>query len=346
MSTSAKGRVHGFYQSLRSIRNPLHGHADDEQISPPNLHGRAENSSSEADEEAARVPTVSDQSDGVRKARKMEALVPASDQLAIFRTLVGIDNAPALHAATLFRSSRPAQNIGIYGRVIHAESKYHRQHQSFAFLINGCLGLQIIVASALTALGASNGPHKAVIVFGAVNTVIAGFLAYLKGSGLPNRLKYYEDEWTKVREYIEQRERDFCREGCGLDLEAEVLIIERMYEEVRSDVEANTPDSFVSVTDIAKRKGIINPGPAIGAPTLRPTDEARSRSILALRRTLSYQGSTFSPDREYQSGPHPTEKPRPSQSAIPTGRPYAEQAFGKEVGDEIGKEKGDAAHMV
>lgn len=334
----------GFFQSLirplQNIHNPLHAHTDDERISPPNPHARATNSRSVAD--AAPFPPAPGENLDAPEARKPAALVPANDQLAIFRTLVGIDNAPALHTATFFRTNRPAQNIGIYSRVIHEEAKNHRQHQTFAFLINGCLGLQIVVAAALTALGASNGPHRAIVVFGAVNTVIAGFLAYLKGSGLPNRLKYYENEWTKVREYIEQRERDFCREGCTLDLEAEVFTIERMYEEVRSDVEANTPDTFVSITDIAKRKGAINPTPALADSTMRVIEEAKPRSVAAMKRTLSYQSSQFSPDRAFQIAAYPTEKPLARHSTYPAERPHSEQTLDKETG----KEKGDAGHLV
>lgn len=182
--------------------------------------------------------------------------------------------------------------------MITAETKAHRSHRTFVWLINASLGLQLIVAAALTALGAGNGPHKAVTAFGALNTVIAGFLAFLKGSGLPNRLQYYESEWTKIREYIEQRERDFCREGCNLDLEAEVAIIERMYEEVKGDIEANTPDGFISVQDISKRRAQIGPQPAfsnIGSQVLDSTvdkyAEPASRSVAALRRNLSYQSS-------------------------------------------------------
>lgn len=54
-------------------------------------------------------------------------------------------------------------------------------------LISVALIMQLIVAAALTALGAADGNHGAVTVFGGINTVIAGFLTYLKGSGLPNR---------------------------------------------------------------------------------------------------------------------------------------------------------------
>ena len=138
---------------------------------------------------------------------------------------------------------------------MHAESAAKLQYQIFSVLINGCLGLQIIVAASLTALGAGNGPHGAVTGFGAVNTIIAGFLTYLNGSGLPHRQKHHQHEWSKVREYIEQRERDFCREGCALDVEAEIYTVERLYEEVKGNLESNPKDNFVSASDMHRRRG-------------------------------------------------------------------------------------------
>jgi hypothetical protein len=179
-------------------------------------------------------------------------LLTIADRLGTFRTRVGIDNAPVLTTASWF--DRHARNIGLYDRICVAESKAHIFYNTFSFLINACLGLQIIVAAALTALGAGNGPHKAVTAFGALNTVIAGFLAYLKGSGLPNRIKFYEVEWTRLREYIEQRERDFCTEECTYDVETEIFIIERMYEQVCDEIEMNAPDGFTSVSDIGRRR--------------------------------------------------------------------------------------------
>jgi hypothetical protein len=98
-----------------------------------------------------------------------------------------------------------------------------------------------------------------VTAFGAINTVIAGILTYLKGSGLPNRIRYYENEWKKVREYIEQRERDFSRPDCRLDVHEVVHAIETMYEEVKADVQSNYPDNYISVGDIRNRSGLTAP---------------------------------------------------------------------------------------
>ncbi|KAJ5355142.1 uncharacterized protein N7496_012354 [Penicillium cataractarum] len=163
-------------------------------------------------------------------------LIPPTDKLLIFRALTGIDSVPALtQGGHLLRT---APNVGIYTRVVTNEAKSRRAYTFFNYLINICLGIQIVVAAALTALGAASGPHSAITAFGAINTIMAGVLTYLRGSGLPDRLKSYQNKWKNIREYIEQREREFCLVGCDLDVQEEVFIVESMYQNVKSEMES------------------------------------------------------------------------------------------------------------
>ena len=166
-------------------------------------------------------------------------------QLTIFREIVGINPTPALDFGS---TQRPAENKGLYRRTCQAESKVRLQYYACAATFNTCFLLQIVVAAALTAIGAANGPHLAVTVLGAVNTVVAGVLTYLKGQGLPNRLRQYQSELRKVREYIEERERDFSRLDCTLNLDDEIAIIFRMYEAVRQNQEDNSPENYHNLT--------------------------------------------------------------------------------------------------
>jgi len=190
---------------------------------------------------------------------------PENELLETFRAVIGITSRPSLMRIGII--GRPAPNLGLYGRVCHSEYCSKRMYKMWSILINSCLGLQIIVAAALTALGAAGGSNgAAVTTFGAVNTVIAGFLTYLKGSGLPNRIKFYQNEWRKLREYIEQRERDFGVIGCTLSLEEELMNIERMFEEVKADIEANTPDKFVSTGGAQSGRRGVAPLPTIARP--------------------------------------------------------------------------------
>ncbi|KJX96278.1 hypothetical protein TI39_contig684g00003 [Zymoseptoria brevis] len=200
-------------------------------------------------------------------------LIEPNSQLHDFRLLVGIWQDKSYTSKHGFKANRlpeastlerPAPNIGIYSTVCECEIKAKRNYKSSARLINFCYGLQIIVAAALTALGAASASNKAVTAFGAVNTCIAGFLTYIKGSGLPFRVKYYQHEWAKIREYIEQRERDFSYTSHGLNVLEEVEKIRTMYDTLRADIEANRPDRFVSVTQLG-RPVAVQPHPTLSA---------------------------------------------------------------------------------
>jgi len=66
----------------------------------------------------------------------------------------------------------------------------------------------------------------------------------------------------RFKNILSNAEREFCRDECGLDPHTEVSRISQMYLDVKGDVEANTPDGFVSVAEIVKRKpaGNVVPG--------------------------------------------------------------------------------------
>lgn len=171
----------------------------------------------------------------------IEQRAQRSDRLSAFREAIGItDVMPLLHG----EKKRNAANIGIFKRIVDTESNARHQYYAVAFLINACLLLQIIIASALTALGASGSSHVAITIFGALNTVIAGMLSFTKGQGLPNRLRQYQNTLRKVREYIEQRERDFSQLDCAYDLQAEIGIIVAMYNSARENDENNDPSVY------------------------------------------------------------------------------------------------------
>lgn len=127
-------------------------------------------------------------------------------KLIKFRDRTGI-NTPGFLARR--RGERPGPNIGVYARVIQEERKTKWQYHAISTLINTIFLAQILVAATLTALGASNTSHIAVTILGSVNTVIAGVQTYLKGQGLPNRLRQYEFGLRKLREYSKYISKSF-----------------------------------------------------------------------------------------------------------------------------------------
>lgn len=102
-------------------------------------------------------------------------LNPEEDALTFFRLMLGIQTAPYLgFTISSPLGTRPAANIGLYARIIHSEQKAKDSFKVFSVVINGCYFLQIVIAAALTALGAARASSGAVTAFGALNTVIAG----------------------------------------------------------------------------------------------------------------------------------------------------------------------------
>ncbi|KAM0258958.1 hypothetical protein ACHAQJ_003614 [Trichoderma viride] len=164
------------------------------------------------------------------------ALIPTNDKLLAFRSLTGIDTVPALSSTGHAR--RAAPNIGLYSRVVEAEENAAKNYRIFHLMINFCLGAQIIVGAALTAIGAADGSRHAVTGLGAMNTIMAGILTYFKGSGLPDRFKAQENQWREIREHIEQRERELCLIDCTLDAQEEVVLVEDMYNQAKSELDA------------------------------------------------------------------------------------------------------------
>ena len=164
-----------------------------------------------------------------------------AQKLNRFRERVGIIDVIDLGSRA---KGRPAPNVGICKRIASEERKAKFEYYACALLINACLLAQVIFASALTALGAGHGSHNQITGLGAANTVIAAILTFTKGSGLPNSLRQYQQLLRKVREYIEQRERDFAQSDCKLCVDLEMQRIKEMYDEARQIHENNDPSTY------------------------------------------------------------------------------------------------------
>lgn len=174
-------------------------------------------------------------------------------KLLKLRTVIGISTPETLAISTSSNpfSKRPGANLGIYARIIAEEKQARFQFYFAASVINMCYFGQIVVAAALTALGASSASHIVITVLGALNTVIAGILTYLKGQGLPNRLRQYWNGLRKCREFIEEKERECAAEGWmedeeGMDIEHEIDVMVKMYHDVRQTAEGMFSTSFYS----------------------------------------------------------------------------------------------------
>ncbi|KAI7084364.1 hypothetical protein KC356_g6808 [Hortaea werneckii] len=116
-----------------------------------------------------------------------------------------------------------------------------------------CLySIQVIIAATITALAADEGrtSNTALTALGAVNTVLAGVLAWLTGQGMPVRFRRSRDKYREVVHAIENAERTFAdidyiewEEGTRPDPVKERNRLEKMYEEARLDHERNYPET-------------------------------------------------------------------------------------------------------
>jgi hypothetical protein len=65
--------------------------------------------------------------------------------------------------------------------------------------------LQLLLGAALTALGSkAAGQQLAITILAAANTVIAGLLALMHNSGLPDRFQKDFDEFDQVESYLKE----------------------------------------------------------------------------------------------------------------------------------------------
>lgn len=103
------------------------------------------------------------------------------------------------------------ENEGIYGRAIDEALKASVGYNVSTWFINSLYVVQIFVAATITGLASYHGHEIPLTVLGAVNAILAGLMALIKGQGLPVRLRRSRDQFQNVMKTIENTERMFAR---------------------------------------------------------------------------------------------------------------------------------------
>ncbi|KAI1846661.1 hypothetical protein JX265_009036 [Neoarthrinium moseri] len=170
------------------------------------------------------------------------------ENLIIFRKAVGINWHPKnVDNATLEEGRKSA--TGIYKSVLDAEQKKNIQHDTVTVLLYFLYFAQVVVGAALTALGPNASQYVVPItLLGAVNTVIAGVLALIKGSGQPQRLGKDQVGYRKVQDWIEETEALLAVGVIGRDRREVGLLVEvafKKYNAAKASEENNRPDMYV-----------------------------------------------------------------------------------------------------
>ena len=257
---------------------------------------------------------------------------PLPPKLVKFRNLTGIGTPRTLADSDY---PRPAKNIGIYARVIAEERKTSWQYWFMNGFIEACFLSQIAIGASLTALGAADASHIAVTILGSANTVIAGLQTYLKGQGLPNRLRQYEFGLRKLREHIEDLERHFTHEECKLNVDHEIAEVAAMYHAVRQTAEDNTPDTYLPMAG-AGAKLLAKASPQQDSQSPGPSGPSGPSGPAAP--ALPTSGTETGPEALAASGKPPTADqvaeaggPEASKPATDASKPAADKDTTKDA---------------
>ncbi|KAI1383029.1 uncharacterized protein F4822DRAFT_90288 [Hypoxylon trugodes] len=177
---------------------------------------------------------------------------PNDENLVIFRKALGINyHYEAADSGTLEEGRTSA--VGIYRSVIREQQSKAIQHAFLTAFLYLCYFAQIVIGAALTAIGPTSGRYQTLItVLGAVNTVLAGLLALIKGSGQPQRLEKDRVGFRRLQDWIEETEALLAVGVIGRNRKEVGLLVEsafKRYNAAKMSVENNSPDFYVNQPD-------------------------------------------------------------------------------------------------
>jgi hypothetical protein len=101
---------------------------------------------------------------------------------------------------------QPIAKRSLYGRALRRRNAQNRTYLVTATLSNSLLLSQVVLGAALTGMGASSSSYQLITIFGALNTIIAGIVAYLKSRGQPMRARMFRDDLDRVVDEMENSE--------------------------------------------------------------------------------------------------------------------------------------------
>lgn len=171
-----------------------------------------------------------------------------SDPYSQFCTLIGIPISD--------KDSRPTGNRSLYARATRKRKSQGIIYSLTASLSNTLLLSQVVLGATLTALGASESSHVLITVFGVLNTIIAGLVAYLKSRGQPMRARMFMDDLEHVVDEIENSKtmwlgiKDHALGYDEIDVDdtvsvrSEVARLTRLYESAIKKYKDNNPDMY------------------------------------------------------------------------------------------------------
>ncbi|KAI0018396.1 hypothetical protein F4780DRAFT_751386 [Xylariomycetidae sp. FL0641] len=171
------------------------------------------------------------------------------ENLLIFRKALGINYMrPTTDGGSLEEGRKTA--TGIYKHVIEIQTRKRTQHITLEVLLYFTYFAQIIIGAALTSLGPTAAKYETIItIMGAVNTVLAGILALVKGSGQPQKVGKDRIAYRRLQDWIEETEALLAVGVIGRNRKEVGLLVEsafKRYNAAKLNEENNDPDYYVN----------------------------------------------------------------------------------------------------
>ncbi|KAM0667787.1 hypothetical protein MY8738_008582 [Beauveria namnaoensis] len=152
--------------------------------------------------------------------------------------------------------SHRAHPQSLYVRAVDRRRGQNLTYMFTATLVNTLLLTQVVLGAALTGLGASNSSRVLITIFGALNTVIAGVVAFLKSRGQPMRARMFRDDLSRVVDEIENSAVMWYGISNGVHgygaidtddqvtVRGEVARLTRLYDKAVKNNTLNDPDMY------------------------------------------------------------------------------------------------------
>ncbi|KAI0904820.1 hypothetical protein F4824DRAFT_500315 [Ustulina deusta] len=172
-----------------------------------------------------------------------------NENLLIFRKALGINlqRDVADGSGTLEEGRKTA--IGIYRTVIQTQTRMAIQHALLTAFLYLVYFVQIVIGAGLTALGSTAAHYETTItILGAFNTVLAGVLALIKGSGQPQKLGKDRIGYRRVQDWIEETEALLAVGVIGRNRKEVGFLVEsafKRYNAAKASEENNDPEFYV-----------------------------------------------------------------------------------------------------
>lgn len=159
--------------------------------------------------------------------------------------------------ATITSTFWPSKGLppGLYKDVIRARTVSQYQYYLCSLFFNTALILQLILGAVLTGLSSyADGQAVLITVLAAANTVIAGLLALMHNSGLPDRFK---KDWNEF-DYVEMYLCELMRSGVvknGMSRDQVIEYCYGLFKKAKGTVARNKPAAYSSDSNPGSQGG-------------------------------------------------------------------------------------------